>query len=53
MGEAVKDPRLLEAAAALETCMGADMAGTAGRAELVKRIDALMGFMTEDTGRAA
>jgi len=53
VGEAVKDPRLLEAAAALETCMGADMAGTAGRAELVKRIDALMGFMTEDTGRAA
>lgn len=53
VGEAVKDPRLLEAAAALETCMGADMAGSAGRAELVKRIDALMGFMTEDTGRAA
>ena len=53
VGEAVKDSRLLEAAAALETCMGADLAGVAGRAELVKRIDALMGFMTEDTGRAA
>ncbi len=53
VGEAVKDPRLLEAAAALETCMSADLAGSGGRAELVKRIDALMGFMTEDTGRAA
>jgi CheY-like chemotaxis protein len=53
VGEAVKDPRLLEAAAALETCMSADLAGGGGRAELVKRIDALMGFMTEDTGRAA
>jgi hypothetical protein len=33
--------------------MSADLAGGGGRAELVKRIDALMGFMTEDTGRAA
>ena len=54
VGEAVKDGRLVEAAAALETCMGADLTGGAGRVELVKRIDALMGFMAaEDTGRAA
>jgi CheY-like chemotaxis protein len=54
VGEAVKDKRLVEAAAALATTMGADLVGPAGRAELVKRIDALMGFMAaEDTGRAA
>jgi len=54
VGEAVKDARLIQAADALGTCMGSDMAGAAGRAELVKRIDELMGFMApEDTGRAA
>lgn len=54
VGEAVKDPRLVEAASALESCTGVDLAAPAGRAELVKRIDALMGFMAdEDTGRAA
>jgi CheY-like chemotaxis protein len=54
VGEAVKDARLIQAAAALESCTGADLAGRGGRAELVKRIDALMGFMSpEDAGRAA
>lgn len=54
VGEAVKDARLIQAAEALGTCMGSDMAGAGGRAELIKRIDELMGFMTgEDTGRAA
>jgi hypothetical protein len=34
--------------------MGAEMSGPAARVELVKRIDALMGFMSgEETGRAA
>lgn len=51
VGEAVKDVRLIQAAAALESCTGGQ---AGGRAELVKRIDALMGFMgPEDTGRAA
>jgi CheY-like chemotaxis protein len=54
VGEAVKDERLIQAADALGACTQADLAGPAGRAELVKRIDALMGFMaSEDTGRAA
>ncbi len=54
VGEAVKDPRLVQAAEALAMCTQADLAGPAGRADLVKRIDALLGFMSpEDTGRAA
>lgn len=54
VGESVKDPRLVQAAEALAGCMQADLAGQGGRVELVKRIDALMGFMAiEDTGRAA
>ena len=54
VGEAVKDKRLVEAAAALATCTQADLAGAAGRVELVKRIDALLGFMAPDeAGRAA
>ena len=53
VGEAVKDPRLVQAAEALGTFMGSDLAGPAGRAELVKRIDALMGFMSDEGGRAA
>lgn len=54
VGEAVKDARLIQAAEALGSFMTADTAGTSGRAELVKRIDALMGFMTpEGAGRAA
>lgn len=51
VGEAVKDARLIQAAAALEEAM-VDLAG--GRAALVKQIDALLGFMgPNDTGRAA
>jgi len=54
VGEAVKDDRLLQAAAALGACNQGDLAGSVGRAELVKRIDVLMGFMaSEDEGRAA
>ena len=54
VGVAVKDPRLVEAAAALAGCTTADFSVGGGRAELVRRIDALMGFMTDDgAGRAA
>lgn len=54
VGEAVKDARLVEAAQALASCTAVDLGGAGGRTELVKRIDALMGFMAaEDTGRAA
>lgn len=54
VGEAVKDVRLIQAAAALNTCTQADLAGAGGRADLIKRIDAVMGFMSaEDKGRAA
>jgi len=50
----VKDGRLIQAAAALATCTQADLAGAGGRADLIKRIDAVMGFMAaEDKGRAA
>ncbi|MBO9706764.1 MAG: response regulator [Caulobacter sp.] len=49
VGEAVKDPRLIEAANALEACTAGGMA----RNELVTRIDALMGFMTDDGGSRA
>jgi len=54
VGVAVKDPRLVEAAAALAGCTTADFSVGGGRAELVRRIDALMGFMTDEgNGRAA
>lgn len=53
VGEAVKDARLVQAAEALGAFMSSELAGPAGRAELVKRIDALMGFMTDEGGRAA
>ena len=46
VGEAIKDARLFEAAAALEACTAGGMA----RAELIKRIDGLMGFLVEDGG---
>lgn len=51
VGEAVKDIRLIEAAVALEACTAGGMA----RTELVKRMDALLGFMVEDDngGRGA
>lgn len=55
VGEAVKEPRLIDAAAALATLTQGELSGAQTRVELVKRIDALMGFMTEDdsNGRAA
>ena len=54
VGEAVRDNRLIQAAAALTSCTQADLAGGLGRADLVKRIDAVMGFMAaDDKGRAA
>jgi len=54
VGEAVKEPRLINAADALAQCMQSDMSGADARDTLVKRIDSLMGFMTsEDSGRAA
>jgi CheY-like chemotaxis protein len=49
VGEAVKDQRLTDAANALEACTTGGMA----RNELVARIDALMGFMTDDGGSRA
>jgi CheY-like chemotaxis protein len=51
VGEAVQDNRLVEAALALE----AVTTGGMGRAELLKRIDGLMGFMADDDngGRGA
>jgi DNA-binding response OmpR family regulator len=54
VGDAVKDPRLVQAAEALTMCTQVDLAGSNGRVELLKRIDALLGFMApEETGRAA
>ena len=54
VGEAVKDQRLVEAAAALQSCVGADVSLGAARGELVQRIDALMGFMSGEAAvRAA
>lgn len=54
VGEAVKEPRLIQAAEALACCTQSDITGADVRTELVKRIDALMGFMgSEDRGRAA
>lgn len=54
VGEAIKDSRLVEAAAALGACTQSDIGAAAVRLELIKRIDALMGFIpAEDAGRAA
>ncbi|MFY8207716.1 MAG: response regulator [Caulobacter sp.] len=54
VGEAVNEPRLVQAAEALASCTQSDITGADVRTELVKRIDALMGFMgSEDRGRAA
>ena len=54
VGEFIKDSRLTQAAAALETCMGADLSRGAARGELIQRIDALLSFMVvEGAGRAA
>lgn len=55
IGEAVKEPRLIAAAQALEDSMKSEASGAEVRAQLVARIDALMGFMAEDDdgGRGA
>lgn len=56
VGEAVKEPRLVAAAAALAECTQGELAtGGEARAKLLQRIDALMGFMVpdEDTDRSA
>ena len=55
VGDAVKEPRLVAAAAALEDCMKSELAGPQARAALLTRIDALMGFMAadDDGGRGA
>lgn len=54
VGEAVKEPRLIEAANALGAVTQVETTGAMARAELVKRIDVLMGFMTDEgNGRAA
>lgn len=55
VGEAVKEPRLIAAAKALEDCMTSSLAGPQARTALLTRIDALMGFLVEDNagGRGA
>jgi DNA-binding response OmpR family regulator len=53
IGVALKEPRLVQAADALEACTAGPTAETLGRQELVKRIDVLMGFMVPEGGRAA
>ncbi len=53
VGTLVAEPRLVQAAEALEACTTGPTAETLGRQELIKRIDALMGFLVEDTGRVA
>ena len=55
VGEVVKEPRLVAAAAALEECMLSDLSGAEVRVQLLGRIDALMGFMAadDDGGRGA
>jgi CheY-like chemotaxis protein len=50
VGLLVGEPRLVQAAEALEICTTGPTAETLGRQELVKRIDLLMGFLVEDTG---
>jgi DNA-binding response OmpR family regulator len=55
VGELVKEPRLIAAADALDDCMKSDFSGPQVRAELLARIDSLMGFMApdDDGGRGA
>jgi len=55
IGNAVKEPRLVAAADALDECMQGDLAGAEVRVQLLARIDALMGFMAadDDGGRGA
>lgn len=55
VGEAVKEPRLVAAAAALDESIKTGIDGPLGRSALLKRIDTLMGFMAadDDGGRGA
>jgi DNA-binding response OmpR family regulator len=55
VGDAVKEPRLVSAAVALDECMKSDLSGPQARAVLLQRIDVLMGFMAADDngGRGA
>ena len=55
VGDAVKEPRLVSAAEALEACTRSEFSGPQARADLLLRIDALMGFMAadDDGGRGA
>ena len=48
IGVAVKEPRLVQAADALAACTDGPTAETLGRQELLKRVDALMGFMSPE-----
>ncbi|MDB5457848.1 MAG: hypothetical protein JWP92_3433 [Caulobacter sp.] len=53
IGTLLKEPRLTLAAQALDGCVRGEMAGPTARADLVRRMDALMGFMPPDDERAA
>jgi CheY-like chemotaxis protein len=55
VGDAVKEPRLVAAAEALEDCMKSEAPGAEARVALLARIDSLMGFMAadDDGGRGA
>ncbi|MBU4436593.1 MAG: response regulator [Alphaproteobacteria bacterium] len=55
VGDAVKEPRLVAAAEALEACTKSEFSGAQARADLLQRIDILMGFMAadDDGGRGA
>jgi DNA-binding response OmpR family regulator len=55
VGEAVREPRLVAAAVALDACMRSEFGGAQARADLLIRIDDLMGFMSadDDGGRGA
>jgi DNA-binding response OmpR family regulator len=50
IGVLINEPRLVLAAEALEACTAGPTAETLGRQELIKRIDSLMVFMTDDAG---
>ena len=55
VGALIQDSRLAEAANALEACFAGDLSAGQGRVDLLKRIDGLMGFLTDDDkgGRGA
>jgi CheY-like chemotaxis protein len=53
IGAQLKEPRLALAAQALDGCVRSQTDGPAARADLLKRMDALLGFMPPDDERAA